>query len=102
MPRLQRYAVSLASGYAALVANVAFSIISVPLAMHYLSNEEFGLWVLAAQVAAYLALIELGMMGCIGRILIDHKDNRNGGEYGATIKTGMLVLFVQGLLLALV
>src|SRR5436190_22710983 len=96
MSRLKRYAHSLASGYAALFANVLFSLASVPVAMHYLSNEEFGLWVLAAQVSAYLALAEFGMSGSIARILIDHKDNRNGGIYGAVIKTGALVLVIQG------
>jgi O-antigen/teichoic acid export membrane protein len=97
MSRVKRFAFSIVSGYAALAANILFSLVSVPLAMHYLSNEEFGLWVVAAQVAAYLGLIEFGMTGSISRILVDHKDDPGGGEYGAVIKTGALVLFVQGL-----
>jgi Polysaccharide biosynthesis protein len=101
MSRVKRFAFSIVSGYAALAANILFSLVSVPLAMHYLSNEEFGLWVVAAQVAAYLGLIEFGMTGSISRILIDHKDDPGGGEYGAVIKTGALVLFVQGLVLLL-
>lgn len=101
MSRVKRFAFSLVSGYAALSANILFSLVSVPLAMHYLSNEEFGLWVVAAQVATYLGLIEFGMTGSIARILIDHKDDPGGGEYGAVIKTGALVLFVQGVALAL-
>jgi O-antigen/teichoic acid export membrane protein len=101
MSRLKRYAHSLASGYAALAANVLYSLASVPVAMHYLSNEEFGLWVLAAQVSTYLALAELGMSGSIARILIDHKDNPNDGIYGAVIKTGSLVLVLQGVAIGL-
>src|SRR5947207_11887233 len=101
MSRLKRYTHSLASGYAALAANVLYSLASVPIAMHYLSNEEFGLWVLAAQVSAYLALAEFGMSGSIARILIDHKDNLHSGVYGSVIKTGSLVLVIQGVAIGL-
>ena len=101
MSRVKRFAFSIVSGYAALAANIIFSLVSVPLAMHYLSNEEFGLWVVAAQVAAYLGLIEFGMAGSISRILMDYKDDPGGGNYGAVIKTGALVLLVQGVVLAM-
>src|SRR6185369_5142194 len=101
MSRLKRYTHSLASGYAALAANVLYSLAAVPIAMHYLSNEEFGLWVLAAQISTYLALAELGMSGSIARILIDHKDHPDEGTYGAVIKTGTLVLIIQGIAVGL-
>src|SRR5438445_3724019 len=102
MSRIKRYAHSLVSGYAALIANVVYSLLSVPLAMRYLSNEEFGLWLVAAQVSTYLALIDFGMSASIGRILIDHKDERNGGAYGEVIKTGALILTIQGIVIAAV
>src|ERR1043165_2937352 len=101
MSRLTRYTHALASGYAALAANVLYSLVSIPIAMHYLNTEEFGLWVLAAQISTYLALAELGMSGSIARILIDHKDNPNEGTYGAVIKTGTLVLIIQGIIIGL-
>src|SRR5258705_4482312 len=101
MSRLKRYTWSLVSGYAALAGNAVYSLASIPIAMHYLSNEEFGLWIAAAQISAYLLLVDLGMSGSIARILIDHKDDLNGGAYGAVIKTGTLVLLLQGLVIGL-
>ena len=101
MSRLKRYAHSLASGYAAVIGNVVYSLLSVPIAIHYLTNEEFGLWLVAAQISAYLVLIDVGMSGSIARILIDHKDDLNGGTYGAVIKTGTLVLLLQGIIIGL-
>ncbi|MFM1769399.1 MAG: hypothetical protein RJA22_1928 [Verrucomicrobiota bacterium] len=95
MPRLKRFTHSLASGYAALGANMLFTLASVPLALAYLSQAEFGLWALTAQAAAYLALIDLGMSG-VSRILIDHKDEKAGGEYGGVIQTMLWVSVVQG------
>lgn len=100
MSRVRRYAHSLLSGYALLAANIAYSLGSVPLAFAYLHHSEqgkaeFGLWVLCTQLAGYLALVDFGMAGT-SRILIDYKDDRNGGIYGGVIQTLALVSVVQG------
>jgi len=49
-----------------------------------------------------MALIDLGMGTSIARILIDHKDQRGSGRYGAAIKSGFLVCFAQGAIILLV
>jgi len=96
MSRFRNAARSLTSGYAALGANGLYLLASVPLAIRYLSDYEFALWNIVVQVAGYLLLIDFGITGAVSRILIDHKDNRESGSYGSVIKTGMLVLLVQG------
>ena len=84
-----------------LGANMIYTLISVPLALHYLSEEEFGLWALIAQLGAYLALLDLGLSASAARILFDAKDDHNGQVYGETLQTGFWVLTLQGLLLVL-
>jgi O-antigen/teichoic acid export membrane protein len=79
-----------------LGAASVFTLVSVPLALHFLSDERFGLWLLMSFVAQFLALIDFGMSGSVARLLIDHKDDPGGGEYGSLVKTGFLVLLVQG------
>jgi len=101
MSRLKKFTRSLLSGYVALGANIFYTLASVPLALHYLSKTEFGLWALVSQISGYIALIDLGMAGSVSRILIDHKDNRQTGAYGGVIKTGALVGLVQGALVLL-
>src|ERR1041385_928748 len=95
MSRFRRAIHSVASGYVVLVANAVYSLLSWPLAMNYLSDSRFGLWGLMASIAGYLALIDLGMSGSVGRLLIDHKDDPARGTYGSLIKTGWLVLATQ-------
>jgi O-antigen/teichoic acid export membrane protein len=97
MARLRNFTHSLASGYAQMAVNVLYTLASVPLALHYLSKGEFGLWALTVQVANFIALIDLGMGSSIARILIDHKDDRQNGRYGSVIKSGFLVGSAQGL-----
>ncbi len=99
MGRLKYYARALLSGYLALGVNVAYTLGSVPLALRYLSNEEFGLWALTSQLAGYVALLELGMSGAAMRILIDFKDRREETAYGSTILTGLLVNAAQSVLI---
>lgn len=101
MSRIKNLARALASGYVALGANVLYTLGTVPVALHYLSKPEFGLWALVSQISGYLLLVDLGMAGSISRILIDHKDTPADGTYGSVIKTGTLVLVVQGAIVAL-
>lgn len=101
MSRLKKLTNSLLSGYVMLASNMLYTLASVPLALHYLNKEEFGLWALVSQLGAYITLIDLGMSGSVARILIDHKDDRGNGAYGGVIKTGALVGFVQGGLIVL-
>jgi O-antigen/teichoic acid export membrane protein len=100
MPRLRRYAHSLASGYVLLAATTAFSLASVPLALRYLSAAEFGLWGVATSLAGYFALVDLGISGAAARLLVDFKDQRDQFEYGGALQTMALVGLVQGLLIA--
>jgi O-antigen/teichoic acid export membrane protein len=103
MSRFKRFAHSLVSGYALIVANVCYTLASVPLALHYLTKEEFGLWAVVSQVCNFnMLVVDLGMSGAVARILIDHKDDRTSTKYGEVIQTGLLVLLVQGMILAVV
>src|SRR5207245_1229990 len=99
--RFKRFTHSLVSGYVLLGANILYTFASVPLALHYLSKQEIGLWGVVTQIAGYLVLVDLGMASSISRILIDHKDRPSDGVYGAIIKTGALVLGVQGAIIAI-
>ncbi len=86
----------LSASYAAMGMTIVYSLASVPLALRYLSVDEFGLWNLMVQISGYFVLIELGMTGAVARILIDHKDHHDPSRYGATVATGLLVFMVQG------
>src|ERR1035438_9662259 len=92
MSRFRRAIHGVASGYAMLTVTAVCSLASFPMALDYLSQERFGLWVLMGTLVSYLNLVDLGMSGSIARLLIDFKDDRDGGHYGSLFKTGWLVL----------
>jgi len=76
--------------------------LSVPIALRYLSVEEFGIFVLLIQVGAYFTLIEIGISSASARLLVDYKDSPNDGRYGSVILTGFCALALQGLLILVI
>ena len=92
----------LGAGYFATVINIAYTAASIPLALHYLGKEQFGLWALAQQIAGYLMLLDLGVSSAVSRFIADRKDAVNSGSYGSLLLTGAIVFASQGLLIALV
>lgn len=99
--RSKRFISGLITGYGSIGANIVFTLTSIPLALHYLDKEQFGLWALAVQINGYLNLIDLGMSGAVSRFVADHKDDVDGGDYGSHLLTGGVVFAIQGLIIAL-
>ncbi len=102
MSRFQEFVRGVGSSWVATCATVIYSLLSVPIALKYLTVEEFGLFVLILQVAGYFALVEIGMSAATARILVDHKDRRDGRNYGSIILTGFAVFAFQGLIILIV
>ena len=102
MSRLKRAIHGVASSYVALVATALYSLASIPVALHYLDKERFGLWALMTTLVGYLSLVDASMSGSAGRLLIDHKDHRDSGRYGSFVQTVSLVTVVQGLIVLVV
>lgn len=102
MSRLKNFSRNLATSYLQLVVNGVYSLVSVPLILHWLPKPEFGMWALLVQLMSYVALVDLGLTAAIGRFLIDHKDQRETGQYGALVKASLLVSMAQGAVVLLV
>ncbi len=102
MSRFQQFVQGVGSSWLATLATVLYSLLSVPIALRYLTTEEFGLFVLLLQVAGYFTLVEIGMSAATARILIDYKDRPNDGGYGSVILTGAYVFFTQALIIVTV
>jgi len=102
MTRTRHFLNSLFAGYASFGANFLFTFVSVPLALHYLPKEEFGLWSLVLQIAGYLMLIDLGMTSSVARFLANYKDNMESGDYGNVLRTGHAIFLIQATCLAFV
>jgi O-antigen/teichoic acid export membrane protein len=102
MSRRKNFSRNLATSYVQLAVNVVYSLVSVPLILHWLPKAEFGLWAVLVQLMSYITLVDFGINQAIARFLVDHKDHRGNGEYGALVKTSALVSAIQGLIVLIV
>jgi len=98
MSRLKNFSRNLATSYLQLGVNVVYSLVSIPLILHWLPRAEFGMWAVLVQLMTYISMVDLGINQAIARFLVDHKDRRSEGEYGALVKTSALVSVAQGLI----
>jgi O-antigen/teichoic acid export membrane protein len=69
MSRFRRAVHGAASGYVLLAVTAVYALATLPLALHYLSRERFGLWGLMSSIGVYLSLIDLGMSGSIIKMI---------------------------------
>jgi O-antigen/teichoic acid export membrane protein len=79
--------------------NVVYSLVSLPLILHWLPRAEFGMWAVLVQLMSYVSLVDLGMTSAVARLLVDYKDRRGDGGYGSLVKTAFLVSVTQGVII---
>jgi O-antigen/teichoic acid export membrane protein len=99
--RTHNFVRGLGAGYLAIAVNIAYTAASIPLALHYLGEEQFGLWALAQQITGYLMLLDLGVSSAVSRFIADLKDDVNSGSYGSLLLAGAIVFATQGVLIAI-
>ncbi len=87
------------SSYGQLASVSITVLLSVPLALRYLGNEEFGLWSFASQAVGYLMLIDLGVSGSISRLMVEPLNSGNQEEIDRWFSLTLKVLLVQAALL---
>ena len=99
MNRTRRFISGVASGYVSILCNIAYTAASIPLALHYLSKEEFGLWALAQQIAGYLLMLDLGVSFSLNRLIADQKQEVESAAYQDLLKNGALTFASLGLIM---
>lgn len=101
MSRRATYLTALVS-YAQFGTVLVVGIISVPIALHYLSINQVGLWTFTAQSLGYLLLIDFGISNSISRLLAEPIHRNDEGELSRWYGMIMLILCGQGLLAGLI
>jgi hypothetical protein len=81
-----------------MAAGMAYSFLSIPLALAYLGKSDYGLWSLVLTVTGYLNFTELGISNSITRHLIDFKEQRPNRSFGGVFLAGALSFCTIGML----
>src|SRR6476660_6035181 len=95
-PHMTRPAWNLLTGtitrYVLLFVNIAIGVFLMPFTMHHLGTAQYGLWMLAASMTAYLQLLDLGYGNGLVRQLTQ-ADARGDEEEMNTILSTFVVVY---------
>jgi O-antigen/teichoic acid export membrane protein len=83
--------------YVLLFVNIVIGIFLMPFTMHHLGKAQYGLWMLAASMTAYLQLLDLGYGNGLVRQVTQADARGDEDEMNAVLSTFLVVYIVIGL-----
>lgn len=97
-----RAARNAAASYLAFVSTSLCGLVSIPIAVAYLSKAEMGLWTIVFIIVGYLLWLDFGIGNATGRKIADAMAKQNQTEINRWWTLSIGVLGLLGLLMALV
>jgi O-antigen/teichoic acid export membrane protein len=97
--RNRRAAITGGTAVAARAVQVSTSLITIPLTIHYLGNERFGLWMTISSVLAMANFADFGIGNGVLNTVADAFGKNDFDRIRAAISSGFAVLGAVGLLL---
>jgi O-antigen/teichoic acid export membrane protein len=85
-----------AASYIAFISTTITGLISIPLAVHYLTKPELGLWAVITVVGGYLGFMEMGIGFATGRKMADGIIAKDKVEIDRWWTLSRVVLSIQG------
>jgi O-antigen/teichoic acid export membrane protein len=80
----------------AFISTSAFGLLSIPIAVHYLTKEEIGLWAAVNAMVAYLMWMDLGVGNSTGRKIADAVVSKDPVQINIWWTATQLSLWVLG------
>jgi len=97
--RNRRAAITGGTAVLARVVQVSTSLITIPLTVHYLGNERFGLWMTISSVLAMANFADFGIGNGVLNTIADAFGKNDQDRIRETISSGFAVLSAVGFLL---
>jgi O-antigen/teichoic acid export membrane protein len=98
--RLRKAFWSVAAGYLSRLLTIGVTLLSVPLALHYLNRERYGLWLLVASVMAYLGVSDLGLGSGLQNRVAEARGRNDKVAVGRLLSTACAATAILGLVVA--
>lgn len=88
-----------ASSYLGSISAAATGLLSIKLATHYLTQEEFGLWSFTMQTVGYFMLMDLGVSNSVARLLGEPLSSGDPEKLDSWFTLSLVTLASQALLI---
>jgi len=91
-----------AASYLAFISTAVWGLVTISVAVSYLTKEELGVWTVVSAFLGYLVWMDLGVGGATGRMMADSVAQRDRDEINRWWTATRAVLFCQGCLIAII
>ena len=107
MTRTRRAIMGVITNYASALVMAVAGFVLVPIVLHYLGREDYGLWATIGQMLGYLALLDLGMANAVVRRTARMREHGDTEAINRMVSTALalycalgLVFLIAGLVLS--
>jgi len=100
--RTGRFCRTLASSYVLLGSATVYSLLTVPMVLHFANSSRLGLWVLITQMGAYLTVIDAGLSASSIRQFIGPLARQDMPALATRFRGTLFISTLQGFLIILV
>ena len=100
--RTGRFCRTLASSYVLLGSATVYSLLTVPMVLHFTNSSRLGLWVLITQMGTYLTVIDAGLSASSTRQFIGPLTRQDMPALATRFQGTLLIYVLQGLFIILI
>jgi O-antigen/teichoic acid export membrane protein len=97
--RLRNTILTGAASYIQMGSLMVTQLVAIPLALHFLDYERFGLWSFVSQSLGYLLLLDFGVSSSLGRLLAEPIHRGDEREWSGWFNLSLVVLTIQAALI---
>lgn len=102
MTRTRRAIMGVITNYASAAVMAVAGFVLVPIVLHYLGREDYGLWATIGQVLGYLALLDLGMANAVVRRTARMREHGDHEAINRMVSTALALYCLLGLVFLIV
>jgi O-antigen/teichoic acid export membrane protein len=96
MTRTRRAILGVITNYASAAVMAVAGFVLVPIVLHYLGREDYGLWATIGQMLGYLALLDLGMANAVVRRTARMREHGDLEAINRMVSTALALYCVLG------
>jgi len=97
--RLRNTILTGATSYIQMGSLMLTQLVAIPLALHFLDYDRFGLWSFVSQSLGYLLLLDFGVSSSLGRLLVEPIHQGGEREWNGWFNLSLAVLTIQAALI---
>jgi O-antigen/teichoic acid export membrane protein len=102
MTRTRRAILGVITNYASAAVMAVAGFVLVPIVLHYLDREDYGLWATIGQMLGYLALLDLGMANAVVRRTASMREHGGIDAINRMVSTALALYCLLGLVFLVV